>query len=176
MSTDLLPHAATSQDRLTRWLSPRLASWIAVLSLAIALAAIVVFGSATRAEKPTDNLPAGSESAQFAELTSQLPERSDDAVVLIEAPTGQLDAAAVQQARSLSEQLRASEGSFAVSPDKSAAIFSAPLQASTEEQKIEAVKALRAELAATTPDGLTAEPPRSCRSWSSGPEPTMRCC
>lgn len=144
---------------LSRILTRRLAPWIALVPLVLAIVAIGTFGDGERNELSTDTLPAGTQSAQSVALMDQLPETDDAAVVVFESSSGRFDTDALRQLQELAGSLGAvpgGTGAVTVAEDGTAALAAVPLGASTTEESTRAVKDLRTELADSAPDGVTA--------------------
>ena len=147
------------QPWLARVLTQRVAPWLALLPILLAIVAIVSLGDGERTAKPTDTLPAGTGSARSVELIAQLPDSDDAAIVVFEASSGRLDAAALQQVQDVASGIGAEPGetgAVTVAKDGSVAIASVPLDVTTEDEGIRAVTDLRAELKKSTPQGIAA--------------------
>lgn len=153
--------SSTKQETpwLGRFLTRRLAPWIALVPILVAIFAIGAFGDGERTEMASDTLPAGTQSAQSIALIDQLPETDDAAIVVFEATSGTFDAGTLRQIDDVARALGATPGEtgpLTVADDDSAALAAVPLDASTEKERTEAVKNLRAALAESTPDGVNA--------------------
>lgn len=98
-------------------------------------------------------MPAGSDAARATELLETLPETDNSAVVLFEATSGQLQPATVRELGDLSKQLK---GQITVADDATAALTVVPLKTTAEADQILEIKALRADLAEQTPQGVKA--------------------
>jgi RND superfamily putative drug exporter len=158
-ATQLRPSTGRHDHWLTRFLTRRLAPWIALIPLVLAVVAIVTFGDGERTEKPTDTLPAGTQSARSVALLDQLPESDDAAVVLFESTSGPFDADSLARVQDLADRLGAvpgESGTLTIAENRTAALAAVPLDASTEAESTRAIKDLRAELADDTPAGVTA--------------------
>ncbi|MET0449330.1 MAG: MMPL family transporter, partial [Aeromicrobium sp.] len=152
-ATQVRPPAGASTHWIGRFLTRRVAPWVALVPLLLAVVSIVAFGDGERDELSTDTLPSGTQSAQSVALIDALPETDDAAVVVFEATSGAFAADSLQQVQDLATELGAT-GAVTVAKDGSAAIAAVPLDASNVEESTQAVKDLRADLADGTPKGV----------------------
>ncbi|WP_090860508.1 MMPL family transporter [Nocardioides lianchengensis] len=144
---------------MSRVLTRRVAPALALLPLVVAILVIGLVGDGERTARPTDTLPSGSGSAGAAALIADLPESDGAAVVLFEAETGTLPESTVQDLGVLAERLGATSSddrSVRVAEDGTAALAVVPIRSTDELGQISEVKALRSELAESTPTGVTA--------------------
>ena len=130
--------------------------WIALLFVLVAGALIGGLKSGTRTASPLDSLPVGSESARVVELQAQFPAKdSSSALVLFTADDGSLEQATVAA-------LRTAPGIQGGSPlvpsqDGSAAFSVVPVKSTSATDNIKVVKALRAQLKESLPEGVSVQ-------------------
>ncbi|MBK8756966.1 MAG: MMPL family transporter [Actinomycetales bacterium] len=130
--------------------------WIALLFVLVAGALIGGLKAGTRTASPLDSLPVGSESARVVELQAQFPAKdSSSALVLFTADDGSLEPATVAA-------LRTAPGIQGGSPlvpsqDGSAAFSVVPVKSTSATDNIKVVKALRAQLKESLPEGVSVQ-------------------
>ncbi|GLY32354.1 MMPL family transporter [Kineosporia sp. NBRC 101731] len=145
------------QHWVNRFLTRRLAPLVALIPIVLAVLAIVGVGDGERSARSTDALPSGSASAKATQLLDGLPDRDNSAVVLFQASSGQLSKATLQELRDLSVRWGVPDAAgVTLAEDGTAALALVPLRTTTEAEQIVEVKALRADLAQQTPDGVEA--------------------
>ncbi|MDN4172439.1 MMPL family transporter [Nocardioides sp. SOB77] len=150
------PHPVTSRivARRTAWL-------FAFLPLVAALLGLVLLGEGDRPQEPLDQLPRDLDSTLATELEQRLPdEGSDTAVVLWTADEGELDRGALDELRSVAQDLDAvgggPQGPVSVAEDGTAAIAIVQVASGSATDVSAEVEDLREELEETAPDGVTA--------------------
>lgn len=138
--------------------APRTAWIVALVPLFLAILAVGLLGEGERAQRPTDSLPRGLDSTLAAELDARLGDEGQDvAIVLFTADGDELEAPGRP---ALERTVRAVGGvpqSLTVAQDGSAAFVVVPVVAPSASDTAERVDELRATLADTVPDGVTAE-------------------
>lgn len=150
----------TDPHWLHRVLTRRLAPFIALLPIVVAVVAIALVGDGEREAQPTDTVPLGTGSARAEELAADLPNREDVALVVFDATSGQLSDATVDRLDGLATSLGAGGvedvPALVVAEDRTAALAAVPLESSLAAEQTDEIKALRAELADATPDDVDA--------------------
>lgn len=137
------PLVSIVTGRRTAWL-------VALVPLLLAGAVLGMLGEGERERSPLDTLPAGLDSTLGAELAERLPSADTSiAIVLVTADEGRLDRAALE-AVPVDAELTPSE-------DGTAAIAVVPVETVDGSDTSEAVKALRADLDAALPEGVTGQ-------------------
>ncbi|MGV1008236.1 MAG: MMPL family transporter [Dermatophilaceae bacterium] len=133
-------------------------AWVVALAMVLfAFAAIGGLKEAERSASATDGLPAGADSTKVVELLESFPQgEGSTAVVLYTADAGTLDEQTVATlTRSFAGRSGASP--LQVSADRTAAIGVVPVSGTTNADVSAAVSALRSDLRAQTPAGVTAQ-------------------
>jgi len=137
--------------------------WVALLMLVLGLVAIGALGEAERTPSVTDTLPVGAGSTTALELQQRLPQGDDStAIALFTAERGtlrpdQITAVTRAVTARLGAPATAGPPPVTVAPDGTAAIAVLPVDATSATQTIEQVRALRADLRAAAPDGVTVQ-------------------
>ncbi|MER7609684.1 MMPL family transporter [Nocardioides sp. NPDC127503] len=147
------PHVA---DRLTS----RRGAWVA-LGVAVVVVG-VLFGAFAGAESParTGQAPAGSESTRMSELLEEFPGADRESVLVVASreDEGALSSGDLDGLERLGAQVGAQPGSAGpmVSEDGKAAALAVPITVGADNaETAKVVKALRTDIAAQAPDGLT---------------------
>lgn len=140
-------------------------AWVvALLGVLLAAGVVAGVGQAERDPSPLDGLPAGYDSTAGQELLGDLPDEGGSvAVVLFTVEDGQIATRLPDLGQALTQV--APEGStpaqagppLVPAEDGSAALGILELQTPTSSAARDAVVALRADLAAAVPDGVTAQ-------------------
>lgn len=151
---------AEGEHWLRRFLTRRLAPFIALLPILVAVAAIFALGDGERAGQPTDALPSGSGAARATALAAELPEDDALAAVVFKAGSGQLDDAALRELRTLAGELGATTSGGApavtVAADGTAALAFVPVEAASPAESTAAIEQLRDRLADRAPANVEA--------------------
>ena len=150
---------------LARLITAARTGWlVALVGLLLGVGLIAGLGEAEHTTTPVEQLAAGSDSAQAAQLRDRLPDKdSSTAIVLFTTEDGsRLDRATLGGlAKAVTPYLPegATRGAPAVIPseDGQAAIGIVPIDTADASETKEKVEALRADLATSTPDGIRAE-------------------
>ncbi|MEO9322150.1 MMPL family transporter [Nocardioides sp. C4-1] len=127
---------------------------IALVPLLLALVAIALLGDGERTPRPTDTVPAGSDSAEALLAQADLPAEPDVAAVVLSSGEGALSPAQLDEVTALAADLGAPAP--AVSDDGAVALAFVPLDTASPTESADAVERLRDRLAADTPDGIEA--------------------
>ena len=152
-------------DSIARLITAARTGWlVALVGLLLGVGLIAGLGEAEHTTTPVEQLAAGSDSAQAAQLRDRLPDKdSSTAIVLLTTEDGsRLDRATLGGlAKAVTPYLPegATRGAPAVIPseDGQAAIGIVPIDTADASETKEKVEALRADLATSTPDGIRAE-------------------
>jgi len=142
-------------------------AWIVALALLLfAFACIGGVKQAERSASAIDTLPAGADSTTVVELLERFPQGDGStAIVLYTAGSGTLSSQTIADlTRSFAQRLGASSGTspsgpptLQVSQDQTAALGVLPVQGSANAEISAAVTALRADLRAQAPAGVTVQ-------------------
>ncbi|MFN8078387.1 MAG: MMPL family transporter [Kineosporiaceae bacterium] len=150
--------------------------WVALIMIAIGLGAIAALGEAERTASPTDNRPVAADSTTAVELQATLPQgEGSTAIVLFTAESGRLAPEAVTElTQQITARLAKTAGAagggaggaggaaggpppVTVSQDGTAALAVLPVSAASATDNIAEVKALRSELRAQAPAGVSVQ-------------------
>lgn len=137
--------------RLTTIITGRRTAWLfALLPILLAVALIGGLGEAEHATDSRDNLPENADSTSAAFLVDELPdEATEAAIVLWTADSGRLSDAALTE---IEEQ---AEGELVPSEDGTAVFTVIPVEGGNADDIGEKVDALRDDLRAGAPDGVS---------------------
>ena len=132
-------------------------SWIVALLLVLLAGGVIgAMKEATRTSSPLDGLPAGADSTAVVEALQTFPQKEGSSAVILYSTDGAtLDDATVAALRTRLQGKIA--GPLVVSQDKTAAIGVVPVTATGNAGISAAVKALRADLKADPPAGVTVQ-------------------
>ena len=143
-------------DRIPGLFVRRGRSWLVALAL-ILVAGGVIGGLKEAARTPgaTDTLPAGADSTRVVELLADFPQRQGSSAVVLYTADGGLDPAVVAQ---LGRQPELQGGPPPqLAKDGTAAIAVVPITATTATETADKVRALRENLRAAAPTGVTVQ-------------------
>ncbi|MCE0487178.1 MMPL family transporter [Ornithinimicrobium sediminis] len=149
--------------RIPHLIAGRRTAWIvALVTMLIGIAAVTGFPEGERSPSPLDSLPAGYDSTEGVALLDELPEDdSSSAIVLFTSDEGiEEQLPALQE---LTEGLVPEDAppgpplELVPSEDGTAAFGVLTVPSATATQTAEEVRALRADLTAEVPDGVTAQ-------------------
>jgi RND superfamily putative drug exporter len=143
-------------DRIPGLFVRRGRSWLVALALILAAGGVIGgLKEAARAPGATDNLPAGADSTRVVELLANFPQRQGSSAVVLYTADGGLDPAVVAQ---LGRQPALQGGPPPqLSKDGTAAIAVVPITATTATETADTVRALRENLRAAAPTGVTVQ-------------------
>lgn len=144
--------------RLLPTVTPRAAWFVAVLPLLLAVLALGLLGEGEREQQPTDALPRGLDSTLAAELDAEVGDDGQDVAIVLFTTDGDELAGAGRAV--LDDAVRAVGGvpqSLAVAEDGSAALVVVPVTAASATDTVDRVDEMRAALAESVPDGVTAQ-------------------
>ncbi len=134
------------------------AGLVALFALLSAGAVIGVVGQAERGPTATASLPTGSDSRAAAELRAELPEAVGSAAVVLFSSDSALTPEQLALLQGKARELPGATGAPpTVSEDGTAAIVVVPVDADDATETSEVVTALRDEVRAGLPEGLTAQ-------------------
>lgn len=137
--------------RIATIITGRRTAWLfALLPILIAVALIGGVGEAEHATDSRDNLPENADSTAAAFLVDELPdEATEAAIVLWTADSGRLSDAALEEIEGQAD------GELVPSEDGTAVFTVIPVEGGNADEIGEKVDALREELRADSPDGVT---------------------
>lgn len=133
-----------------------------LLGVLAAILGLGLLGEAEHRTAPTDGIASGVDSTRAVELRGELPEEPGSSAVIVWTTTddGEPIEALLDELDALASELGAvgtDSGPVTASEDGTAAIAVVPVTATDAEEVADVVSDLRDELAAATPDGLTAQ-------------------
>ena len=137
---------------MIRLVTARRSGWLfALLPMLLATVLIGAWGEGERDRLPTDALPRGYDSTLATELSDELPDEDATVAIVVfsvDPDAGPLDVASLPQVGVAPATL---------SEDGTAALAIVPIEATSATANADAVEELRDQLAAETPDGVTAQ-------------------
>lgn len=158
MADSLVRARSTARPHLADRLTSRRGAWLALGLAVVVMGSLFGLLSGVEAQNQSGQAPVGSESTQVSGLLEEFPDadRQSALVVASRDDGGELSEADLEGLAGLVPVIGGTGAAPMVSEDGRAAVLAAPITVGADDaETAEVIKALRTDIAASAPDGLT---------------------